>query len=255
MSIFDGDQHIRVPKTHEVVAQRLRREIVTGRLAVGERLPSEEDLTATFGIARTTLREALRVLESQGLIEIRRGRGGGPTVTKPDLQPVAHGLAMALQMDGVTFADLDEARQLLEPQVAGRLARTRTAADLERIGSAVENAAAAAETDDPKVFGTAVVQMHETLMECSGNATLSTISRILHDLVTDYYREGAVRSDLASRRRAVRSYRKLAALIESRDAAGAEDHWRRQLRYTISAYDPQQSFDMFAEQSADAALR
>ena len=74
--IFEGDQQIRVPKTHEVVAQRLRREIVTGRLAVGQRLPPEEELTATFGIARTTLREALRVLESQGLIEATRRRIG-----------------------------------------------------------------------------------------------------------------------------------------------------------------------------------
>lgn len=248
MSIFEGDQQIRVPKTHEVVAQRLRREIVTGRLAVGQRLPPEEELTATFGIARTTLREALRVLESQGLIEIRRGRGGGPTVTKPDLGPVAHGLAMALQMEGVTFADLDEARQLIEPQVAGRLARTRTAEELKRINAAIDTAAEAAESDDPAAFGEAVVHVHESIMESSGNVTLSTLSRILHDLVTDYYRTGAGRADLAARRRAVRSYRKLASLIEARDAAGAEEHWRRQLRYTISSYDSHQHFDMFVEQ-------
>jgi GntR family transcriptional regulator, transcriptional repressor for pyruvate dehydrogenase complex len=245
MSIFDGDQQIKVPKTHEVVAQRLRREIVTGRLAIGERLPPEEELTATFGIARTTLREALRVLESQGLIEIRRGRGGGPTVTKPDLAPVASGLAMSLQLEGATFADLDEARQLIEPQVAGRLARTRTVNDLKRINAAIDEAAEAAELSDPTKFGNAVVTVHETLMECSGNVTLSTLSRILHDLVTVYYRSGAGKADLPTRRRAVRSYRKLAQLIEDRDATGAEDHWRRQLRYTISGYDTQERFDMF----------
>lgn len=247
MSIFDGDQQIRVQKTHEVVAQRLRREIVSGRLVVGQRLPPEEELTATFGIARTTLREALRVLESQGLIEIRRGRGGGPTVTKPDLSPVAHGLAMSLQMEGATFADLDEARQLIEPQVAGRLARTRTAEDLRRINAAIDEAAEAAETNDAIRFGNAVVGVHETLMDCSGNVTLSTLSRILHDLVTHYYREGAGRSELSDRRRAVRSYRKLVALIEARDAVWAEEHWRRQLKYTISSYESAQRFDMYAE--------
>lgn len=247
MSIFDGDQQIKVPKTHEVVAERLRREIVTGRLPIGERLPPEEELTATFGIARTTLREALRVLESQGLIEIRRGRGGGPTVTKPDLAPVASGLAMSLQLEGTTFADLDEARQLIEPQVAGRLARTRTISDLKQINAAIDEAAEAAESSDPARFGNAVVKVHEVLMECSGNVTLSTLSRILHDLVTQYYRSGAGKADLPTRRRAVRSYRKLAKLIEERDAAGAEDHWRRQLRYTISGYDAHERFDMFNE--------
>jgi GntR family transcriptional regulator, transcriptional repressor for pyruvate dehydrogenase complex len=247
MSFFDTEQQIKVPKTHEVVAERLRREIVTGRLPIGERLPSEEELTATFGIARTTLREALRVLESQGLIEIRRGRGGGPTVTKPDLAPVATGLAMSLQLEGATFADLDEARQLIEPQVAGRLARTRTISDLKLINAAIDEAGEAAESNDPARFGNAVVKVHEILMECSGNVTLSTLSRVLHDLVTLYYRAGAGKADLPTRRRAVRSYRKLSKLIEDRDASGAEDHWRRQLRYTISGYDTQERFDMFNE--------
>ena len=75
-------------KTHELVADKIRRQIVAGDLAEGERLPPEDDLTAQFGVARTTLREALRVLESQGLLAIRRGRGGGPVVTHPDLEPI-----------------------------------------------------------------------------------------------------------------------------------------------------------------------
>ena len=73
----------RRPKAHERVANILRDRIVTGELAAGDRLPPEDELTTQFGIARTTLREALRVLESQGLLLIRRGRGGGPVVTHP----------------------------------------------------------------------------------------------------------------------------------------------------------------------------
>ncbi|MEI8241045.1 MAG: GntR family transcriptional regulator, partial [Actinomycetota bacterium] len=73
----EGQPH----KTGEAVAAFLRRRIVRGELPVGTKLPTEEELTERFGIARTTLREALRVLESQGLIHIKRGRGGGGTVT------------------------------------------------------------------------------------------------------------------------------------------------------------------------------
>ena len=80
-------------KTHEVVAGQLRDRILSGELQVGDRLPPEDELTEVFGVARTTLREALRVLESQGLITIRRGRGGGPVVTHPSLEPAAMALA------------------------------------------------------------------------------------------------------------------------------------------------------------------
>src|SRR5262245_42996392 len=87
-----GDAQARPPKTGEMIAERLRRQIARGELAIGERLPPEDELTAEFGIARTTLREALRILESQGLLEIRRGRTGGPVVTMPKIDSLAEGL-------------------------------------------------------------------------------------------------------------------------------------------------------------------
>src|SRR4051794_41927371 len=85
---------IRLPKTGEVVADRLRRRIARGELQIGERLPPEDELTAVFGIARTTLREALRILESQGLLEIRRGRTRGPAVPLPNTDSLSQGLAI-----------------------------------------------------------------------------------------------------------------------------------------------------------------
>ena len=94
-------------KAHEVVADQIRQRIVAGELVEGQRLPPEDDLTAQFGVARTTLREALRVLESQGLLAIRRGRGGGPVVTHPDLEPISMALATVLQLQATTVGDLD----------------------------------------------------------------------------------------------------------------------------------------------------
>ena len=124
-------------KIHEQVADEFRRRIVTGELEVGERLPSEEELTQKFGIARTTLREALRVLESQGLIEIRRGRGGGPVVTEPNLEHAATALAISLQMQGTTLRDLDEARSTMEAHAARRLAETHRTEDIEALNKAI----------------------------------------------------------------------------------------------------------------------
>src|SRR5258707_15535737 len=138
-----ANQQIRMPKTGAVVAERLRHQIARGELTIGQRLPPEDELTAVFGIARTTLREALRILESQGLLEIRRGRTGGPVVTMPKIDSLAEGLAVTLQLQGTTAGDLDVARQLIEPRLAGRLAQHHDADDLAALQAAADSAAQA----------------------------------------------------------------------------------------------------------------
>jgi GntR family transcriptional repressor for pyruvate dehydrogenase complex len=239
------DQQIRMPKTGEVVAERLRRQIARGELTIGQRLPPEDELTAVFGIARTTLREALRILESQGLLEIRRGRAGGPVVTMPKIDSLAEGLAVTLQLQGTTAGDLDIARQLIEPRLAGRLARSHTTDDLVALQTAADRAARAAEASDRVGFGAAAIAMHETVMERAGNTTLATFSRLLHALVAQYYVSSAARSDQDKMQRAVRSYRKLVRLIDAGDAAAAEEHWRKQMTFTIEGWQRNERVDLF----------
>jgi DNA-binding FadR family transcriptional regulator len=239
------DQQIRMPKTGEVVAERLRRQIARGELTIGQRLPPEDELTAVFGIARTTLREALRILESQGLLEIRRGRTGGPVVTMPKIDSLAEGLAVTLQLQGTTAGDLDVARQLIEPRLAARLAEAHTADDLVALQTAADRAARAADASDRAAFGAAAIAMHETLMERSGNTTLTTFSRLLHALVAQYYVTSAALSDQERMQRAVRSYRKLVRLIDAGDADGAEEHWRKQMTFTIEGWQRNQRVDLF----------
>ncbi len=238
-------QQIRMPKTGEVVAERLRRQIARGELTIGQRLPPEDELTVQFGIARTTLREALRILESQGLLEIRRGRTGGPVVTMPSIDSLAEGLAVTLQLQGTTAGDLDIARQLIEPRLAGRLARSHTADDVAALRIAADRAARAAETFDREAFGAGAVGMHETLIERAGNTTLATLSHLLHSLVAQYYLRSAARADNEKMHRAVRSYRKLIRLIEAGDASTAEEHWRRQMTFTIEGWQRNTSVDLF----------
>lgn len=227
-------------KAHEVVADRLRQRIVSGELPKGARLPPEEELTEQFGIARTTLREALRVLESQGLIAIKRGRGGGPVVTHPSLEPIAMALAVALQLQQTTVADLDAARRMIEPQIAGQLARSHDDADLAALEAAIEAASQAAEDDDGAAFGPAAARVHTTLVERSGNRTLATLSHLLHNMVLAYYAGSMDRVDQELMRRAVRSYRRLVKFIRAGDEAAAISHWEATMRYTISGRDPRE---------------
>lgn len=233
-------------KTYAVLADQLRRQILSGELAEGERLPVEEELTARFGVARTTLREALRVLESQGLITIRRGRGGGPIVTHPDLGPISMAFAASLELQQTTVGDLDEARRLIEPQLAGQLARTHRKVDLAPLEAAVDAAAEAAERGDAMAFALAAAGVHDALVESSGNRTLGTLSKLLQHMVRAYYTRNTERFDRRLMRRAVRGYRKLLELIEAGDEAAAVAHWDATMRYTIDAHDPNEPVTVLA---------
>src|ERR1700722_9366531 len=97
---------LRRPKAAVLVAEELRREIVAGRLKPGDKLHPENVLQSEFAISRPTLREALRLLESESLITITRGKHGGARVTPVDLRAVASQVGMFLQLEGTTLQDV-----------------------------------------------------------------------------------------------------------------------------------------------------
>lgn len=243
----DDSSDIATMKSGEAVAQILRRDIANGTFQSGDYLLPEDDLMEHFGIARTTLREGLRILESQGLLTIRRGRNGGPQVTAPPVARLAQGFALHLQLEHTTIGDLDEARQLIEPALAARMALRHSKDDLHALRQAIDLASAAAETDDVAGFADAAVKVHTTLADRSDNHTLALVSRVLYEVVGQYYAVGAKRATRALRKRAVRSYLRLFELIESGDAEGAADHWRKQLIFTVEGGGRNERLDMFAD--------
>ena len=109
------DQRLHVPKMAEMIADRLRRQIVRGELAEGETLPSEQQLQARFVVSRPTLREAYRILESESLITIRRGAHGGAVVRVPNSDVAARYAALILEYRGTPLDDLYQARIVIEP--------------------------------------------------------------------------------------------------------------------------------------------
>ena len=163
----------------------------------------------------------------------------------PKIDSLAEGLAVTLQLQGTTAGDLDVARQLIEPRLAGWLAESHTVEDVAALRVAADRAALAAEASDRAAFGAAALGMHEMLIERAGNTTLATISHLLHSLVAQYYLKAAARSDDEQMHRAVRSYRTLVRLIEAGDAVAAEEHWRKQMTFTIEGWQSHQSVDLF----------
>ena len=122
-----------------LLAQRIVTEIADRGLEAGAPLPAERDMLEDYGVARGTLREALRFLEIQGVITIKTGPGGGPVVGEPGSRHVASVIAMMLQLERAPFRAVLEARTTLEPAMAAQAAlRASTPEDLERLHESVE---------------------------------------------------------------------------------------------------------------------
>jgi GntR family transcriptional repressor for pyruvate dehydrogenase complex len=115
-------QRVRQPRVAEIVASRLREDILSGRLKEGDVLPSQENLFSEFGVSPPALREAIHILETDGLISVRRGNMGGAVVHLPSAERTAHIISMVLQSRSSTPADVSGALLHLEPICAGMCA-------------------------------------------------------------------------------------------------------------------------------------
>src|SRR5690606_23198892 len=113
---------VRSPKTAELVARTLRRMIVDGQLQDGDFLPHEAELMTHFQVSRPTLREAVRVLDSEQLVEVRRGSRTGARVRVPGPEIVARPATLLLELWGAPVADVLAARAAIEPAAVEMLA-------------------------------------------------------------------------------------------------------------------------------------
>jgi GntR family transcriptional regulator, transcriptional repressor for pyruvate dehydrogenase complex len=212
----------------EQIADELRSLIVSGELADGDRLGHEPDLVERFNVSRPSLREALRILETEGLISVVRGVQGGIVVHQPDETVTARTAALVLRARDVQLADVYEARRLLESTAAREVAassRRRRAA--RELGALVDRQDDVLE--DAEAFGLANTAFHDRLVALTGNQTLAIIAEMLNVIVSRAViavSQTPGKDSLAVRRRGVRSQRTLVALIAAGDAAGAEQHWR-----------------------------
>src|SRR5580698_4135154 len=116
---------LRQPRLAEVVAGVLRERIIDGSLGDGDLLPKQDELLEEFRISRPSLREALRILESEGLIRVRRGNVGGSVVEVPTAETSAYTLGLVLQSRRGTVADLALAIKQIEPVTASMCAERR----------------------------------------------------------------------------------------------------------------------------------
>ncbi|MCX0272783.1 FadR family transcriptional regulator [Nocardia zapadnayensis] len=220
-----------MPKTAELIADQLRRQIVRGDLAEGAALPSEAELLERFNVSRPTLREAFRVLESESLITVRRGAHGGARVQIPNIDVAARYAGFVLEFRGTTLADVYEARILIEPPIIGLLAARRTDADVERLRAALDEHEAVA--DSPLRAIRTHTAFHALLVELTGNQTLRVLTGMVQHIIDraniDWVESKVATPEETGMSLGLKAHHRVVDLIEAGVETGAEEVWRKHL--------------------------
>jgi GntR family transcriptional repressor for pyruvate dehydrogenase complex len=170
----------------ETVADDLRRRILSGELADGQVLPKQEDLVVTYRVSKAALRDALRILETEGLLSVRRGNVGGAVVHLPRPGTAAYTLGLVLESRGVSFAEVQVALRQLEPVCAGLCAARsdRRRAVLPSLSGTQRRLRRAIQVDDSDEALAATRDFHEALVTGCGNETLIIVVGTLEAIWT-----------------------------------------------------------------------
>jgi GntR family transcriptional repressor for pyruvate dehydrogenase complex len=206
---------VKSTRIYEEIVRQVKTMIAEGRLKSGDRLPPERDLAEKFVVSRTSVREALRALETLGLLEIRAGEGTFVRATSVDalVEPLA--LAMASQREAI--AELFEARRILEPAIAALAAERATPDDvreMDRILAAQSSAVAAG--------GSGVEQdarFHAAIATAAHNRTITLVVNRIMDVLTQSREESL--SAAGRPERSHHDHRQVFAAITGRDPDAA----------------------------------
>jgi GntR family transcriptional regulator, transcriptional repressor for pyruvate dehydrogenase complex len=229
----------RVPQHRiaEIVASELRSRIL---VADGDyRLPTQDQLVSEFGVSYPSVREAIRILETEGLVTVRRGNVGGAEVHRPDESFAAYHLGLTLQARRVALGDLAAGLQLLEPLCAAECARRRDRTKVVVPTLEANIAESASLTSDGVAFTKGAREFHDLLVSFTPNATIRHVVGTLVALWSAQEQTWAEamtsRGEYPSAReaaRAVSTHRQIAEAIAAGDDAEAEDLARAHLTAT-----------------------
>lgn len=176
------------PRIAETVANELRQQIIDGELADGDLLPPQAVLVEKFNVSLVSLREALRILETEGLVSVRRGNRGGAVVHAPAKAGTAYMLGLLLQSEDVMLSDLATALQELEPLCAALAAKRSDRAielvpELQRINSQMAEL-----ISDGPGFTELGRQFHDMVVRGCGNSTVVAVFGSLEALWKSHQR-------------------------------------------------------------------
>ena len=229
-------QTVRVAET---VASNLRQRILRGEFKTNSMFPKQDELVAEFQVSYPSVREALRILETESLITVRRGNLGGAEVHSPDAWSAAYSIGLALQAERARIHDLGDALLQFEPACAGMCATRfdRGSSVLPHLRDNLESTAKV--LDDESAFTRIAREFHDLVVTNCGNETTRLVVRSLvalwsaqEETWADSMVDRHAYFPIADRQAVLRTHTAIAKKIDAGDAAGAEQLSRTHLRST-----------------------
>jgi DNA-binding FadR family transcriptional regulator len=222
---------VSVDRASQVIVEQIRLLVRNGRLKPGDRLPSERDLCERFGVSRVTVREALRVLEASGIVQIRVGARGGAFVTSPTSDRLGAGLADLISLTPMTAADTTEARMIFELGILPLVVERATEKDLEELTELVTAAEKALKNDTYTMSDSAA--FHVRIAACTHNPAIEMIVQSFHGPLLMSLREAQTAAPLMGRR-GVREHKEYVEAIRRRDVEAARTVLTAHLKRTAA---------------------
>jgi DNA-binding FadR family transcriptional regulator len=213
----------RTEKRSEAVARAIAKDISVRKLAPGSMLPSEAVMLERFKLGRTSLREALRILELHGLITMKVGPGGGPVVVRATSEDFGRMSTLHYQNIGATFRDLVEARIVIEPMMAAIAAEERDPDLIKRLKEIVSVTVPV--TDN--AYEHRVHDFHSVLAGTSGNPVLDLFGQSLRDVYNA--RVSATLLAVDTREQVLREHKAIVKAITNGDVEAARRLTKRHM--------------------------
>jgi len=229
---------VSVDRVSQVIVDQIKMLVRDGRLTPGDRLPSERDLCQRFGVSRVTVREALRVLEASGLVEIRVGARGGAFVTSPSTERLGAGLADLLSLSPLTAASVTEARMIVELGILPLVIERATDQDIADLFAIVEESEAAL-AEDKYTMGLSAA-FHVRVASCTHNPAIEMLVHTFHGPMLMSLRQAKVAAPVMGRK-GTEEHRALVEAIQARDVEAALAVMRPHLQRTAERVGPEES--------------
>ena len=222
---------VSIGRISEVIVEQVRLLIRQGQLLAGDRLPSERELCERFGVSRVTVREALRVLEANGLVEIRVGARGGAFVTAPSGSHIREGIIDLMTMSPTTATEVTETRKIIELGIIPLVCERATEEDLAALQELCDKATAARDA------GTYTMEMsaefHTRLAECTHNRAIVMLQQtVRRPLLMSLEQAHEAAPEMGGV--GVTEHVELVAAVRARDCPQATDIMRRHLDRTAA---------------------
>jgi DNA-binding FadR family transcriptional regulator len=173
----------------DAVVGRLQQQLSLGIYQPGEKLPSEPELMLRFGVGRSTIREAIRILANTGLVTVRQGSGTMVESQRGIAEPLPQRLRRA------DAGDLDEVRQLLEIKIAEKAALLRTRKDIVKMTTLLEQRKTAAHSGDIQETIASDIRFHVAMAVAARNEILADLYRTVADQMGKHFRQSHLTTD------------------------------------------------------------